>query len=393
MRQFLSEYLLPLIIAFAVFMGLILNNALDHFFKAPPASAQNKSAVYAYTLVSSPAIADRLLMSGDSSDQIFLFGSSELTGADGSWPYHFISDRFATKVIGVGHAGNQCFSIFTQLLANKERLKDAPIVIMVSPTWFQGKDALGTSSQVFLEFVNEQFLRKITNSEASGFKQYFGKRLAEMYDDFTSPSLALKGCYYDYQASKSIFHQPIYGSFTLMDRLLESLKSDSAQISDKSYSRKKINPDQVSLNWDSLFRSSKEQQLKLATNNSWGVNNEYYSTFVNGKHSEVNVVSDAENIELADFCMMVKLLRHYNANASFVIAPMNPYFYSGMDRLETVINQIRTQISSNRFACLDMWVSDTTNYEKGLLRDVMHIGPYGWYKIDRFIIENYRLNK
>ncbi len=394
MKQVAGGYLLPLILAIAVLMALIFNGSLDSVFKDRTASSENPNAVYADKLVDFPQLADQLLMSGVSSDRIYLFGSSELTGSDSTWPYNFISDRFSTKVIGVGHAGNQCFSIYTQLLANKERLKHAPIVIMVSPTWFQGKDALGTSSAIFLEFATNPYLQKINRIKTNEFKDYFGQRLSEMYNDFTSPSLALKECYYDYQSSKSIFHKPFYGTFISIDRMLEGFKDGNTNTGAVStYVRKPIVRDSVHLNWDSLYKYSKEHQLSLATNNDWGVNAEYYSTYVNGHHSEVQIVAENENVELTDFIMLVKMLKHYGADASFVIAPMNPYFYVGMKELEPVINMIRTEISSHDFPCLDMWVPDTTHYEKGLLRDVMHLGPYGWYKIDRFIIENYQLSK
>jgi poly-D-alanine transfer protein DltD len=38
-----------------------------------------------------------------------------------------------------------------------------------------------------------------------------------------------------------------------------------------------------------------------------------------------------------------------------------------------------------------MFEPDTNKYDKALLSDVMHLSPYGWYKIDRFIIDNYHL--
>jgi len=29
-----------------------------------------------------------------------------------------------------------------------------------------------------------------------------------------------------------------------------------------------------------------------------------------------------------------------------------------------------------------LWTSDTTRFEPGILTDVMHLGPLGWYRVD-----------
>ncbi len=93
--------------------------------------------------------------------QLYILGSSELTDDTEATPYNFISERFHTKMTGIGHAGNQCFSIYSQLLANEKRLKKAHIVIVLSPGWFYGPNARGTSSSLLLEYNSSEYLKKI----------------------------------------------------------------------------------------------------------------------------------------------------------------------------------------------------------------------------------------
>ena len=42
---------------------------------------------------------------------------------------------------------------------------------------------------------------------------------------------------------------------------------------------------------------------------------------------------------------------------------------------------------------LNIFETDTTQYDKAILRDIMHMSDYGWYKVDQFIINTYHLAK
>ncbi len=57
------------------------------------------------------------------------------------------------------------------------------------------------------------------------------------------------------------------------------------------------------------------------------------------------------------------------------------------------MDSVRSEINTAQFPVLDFWTSDSTRFEKGVLKDVMHLSEYGWYKADRFISEQYRLGR
>ena len=77
----------------------------------------------------------------EDSNTILLLGSSELTQQDPNkaMPFNFIPNHTHYDVLGIGHAGNQSFSIFTQLLSGHEFLKNSKVVFIISPSWFLKK--------------------------------------------------------------------------------------------------------------------------------------------------------------------------------------------------------------------------------------------------------------
>ena len=226
---------------------------------------------------------DQFLRSGDSSETIFLLGSSELVHSSPAIPYNFISNHFKTKLKAVGHAGNQCFSMYTQLLANYQRLNNAPVVIILSPGWFESKASKGTTSKIFLEFNSESFLKNInSNTVDTKFKNYANKRIAQLYSEFNSPNLPLKMMNFQYHASISLLHKIIFYPLIYSNHILSNQKEklEPTKQTGSSFKRLSIIPQAVSINWDSLFFSSKKEVLSKATNNNLGIENEYYTEYI-----------------------------------------------------------------------------------------------------------------
>ena len=342
----------------------------------------------------------QFLQSGNGTENIFLLGSSELTSGGEALPFHFISNHFTTQVKGVGHDGNQCLSIYSQLLANENRLENVPVVIILSPGWFYKKDSRGTSSDLFLEFNSKNFIENILKIDAPNivpFKQYEAKRIGNFYTEIVNPDINLRRLYFEYQSSKSKFHQrifyPVIQSNIFCNSLkhrLSNSKNDVPEI-ENSATRKPAISESVIINWDSLFLVSKQEHLEQATNNSWYINNEYYNQYIKGKTRKIYRVSAEDNQELEDFYMLVKLLRTKNANASFIIIPLNPYYYTNIAALTPLITTLETELKSNQFPCLNLWNADTATFDKGVLTDVMHLSKYGWYQVNKFIVETYHL--
>jgi poly-D-alanine transfer protein DltD len=398
-KQILAAYILPALISISAVLWLASNEALNQslFEKKNPDPTNSKPCIFIENFRDNPECESQFLADDPNHQNIFLLGSSELTGATPASPFNFISERFSTKLKAVGHAGNQCFSIYSQLLANEKKLANAPVIIILSPMWFLSKEAGGTSSTIFLEFNSENFLRHIINDDSAGtFKQYENQRISDMFGDFSSPGFGLKKLHFDHQAKKSFLHYLVYKPISSTDRLLLNLKQRVFSGTQDDYhfvAHRSIQPENVKLDWDSLYAYSKKEFLDNATNNNWGIGNDYFSQYIQGRTGGIVVVPENKNIELQDFRMLLKLLKDKKANASFLIIPMNPYFYLNLKEATPLINTISREISQTGFPCLNYWVDDSVKYEKGILKDIMHLSPYGWHKANRFIVETYQLAK
>lgn len=403
MKRLVGTILLPSVIAAAVVFFLATTGAFKSIFALQPEVKKNDlpvdSILFVDNFVNFPQMESAFIRSGKEADNIFLLGSSELTSGGDALPFNFVSKHYTSNVIGVGHAGNQCFSIYSQLLANGEMLNGAPVVIVLSPMWFMDNYANGTAAPLFLEFNSEHFIEKINALPESEFKDHELKRIADMFGDLTSPHLQLRQAFLSHQASKHVINKILYAPLQLVNSGLIQLKKITANNHPsvitlaRDNRRKPLSQDPVRINWDSLFTASKQEVLTHSTNNTWGVDDEYFTTYVNGGQSKFNVPGFDKNQEWKDFEMLIKLLKAKKVNASFIILPMNPYYYSTIKDLDPVVSGAAKLMNENGFPTLNYWVTDTAKFEKGILKDVMHLSSAGWYKADKFIIDTYKLQK
>jgi len=225
MKQILSVCIVPLMISVIAIFFIAQNEKVNKFLfaKITTENTVKPDSNYIPFFQGNSFFQEHFLEHRDSAVTIYLLGSSELTTYTPAIPYNFISHHFKERVISVGHAGNQCLSIFAQLLANEKRLKNAPIVIDISPTWFESKSANGTSSEVFLEFMTERFLKNIIHDENdSRFHDYLFNRVAQLYSEFSSPGLELKIMNFKCRASKSFIHEALYAPLIFCDKILLS---------------------------------------------------------------------------------------------------------------------------------------------------------------------------
>jgi poly-D-alanine transfer protein DltD len=396
MKQFVLVYVLPLIAAIAITLNLALSNPANHFFfedKSPQKSI-NADFRYLENFYDEPLYENQFLNSDSQAATIYLLGSSELTHNSNAIPYNFISDHFKVKVKAIGHAGNQCLSIFSQLLANQQKLDNAPIAIVLSPGWFESKTSKGSPSDVFLEYNSYRFLNKIiTSNDADEFNAYLNNRIAALFEEFNSPNLELRLMNYRHQSSLSFLHKSLYTPVITADEELLKLRNKIHPIPQNNHpfhARISIAQENFFINWDSLYSNSKEQVINNASGNKLGIANNYYPAFKN-KKGRIQPVSNEHNQELNDMLVLIKFLKEKHANASFIISPLNPFYYKNLKDLSPTIAIIEQAIKTNGFKYLNMFEPDTNKYDKALLSDVMHLSPYGWYKIDHFIIDNYHL--
>lgn len=401
MKRLLLVQVLPLVLVISGIIYLTSSGILRYTLFPPPAPKYSAASVegtrYLPHIKGEWQLEDYLLSTGSDHENIFMFGSSELTSASEANAYRFISKQFSTQLVAVGEAGNQCFSIYSQLLACRYRLDGAPVVIILSPGWFEGKYAAGTTAPVYMNYVSPWMLQKMMYDSSAHCRRYVINRFASLYPDITSPAPMHREMYLRYCAGRDPFSAayctplriPISFSF-LNVPFTYIVPSRESQVPD---ARHTIVPDSVSINWDSLLQAARTKALAGITTNSIGINDDYYNQFVKGKTSKVHPVPRSSNTELEDFHELVKLLKDRNVNASFIIMPMHPHYYTNLHELQPVMDEITTTLADAKLPVYNMFVTDTAAYDKALLTDVMHPGDYGWYRMSRFIIETYHLSE
>jgi D-alanine transfer protein len=386
-------YLFSLTIAILVLLGL--KKYIDDlvFLQALHKEAPPFSRMYYSNLTSDPSLEHTMLSGTDSSGVIYVFGSSELTSYSEALPFNFISNNFKNKVVGIGHAGNQCFSIYSQLLAHEDRLNGAPVFIILSPGWFANK---GTSSECFLEYNSSTMMNAILNSEKNDeFKKYEMQRVADLYPEFTNPDVNFRMMFLENKANQNSINRIFLSPLIYANSWLNSAKEQmfAKETSPVPYYKNVLVNEHKKVAWDSLFAASKKEKEESVTNNSWGINDEYYSTYINGNRIEMYINQGEDNTEWQDFTMLVRMLKEKKVNASFMILPMNPFYYTNTKELTPFISKLNQEVILSGFPCLNMWNDDTTTFDKALLKDVMHLSSYGFYKVDEFLVNTYKLTK
>lgn len=397
MKQLLVTTLLPLIAAAAAWLFLRGEQQLPQKLFAPqqhevkPADIVGKRWIQEFN--GEPVLEDYLLKTGEGYENIFLFGSSELTSSSDAVSYRFVSRHFHTQVVGVGEAGNQCFSIYTQLLASAGRLKGAPVVIILSPSWFAGHDAVaGTPAEIWLKYNSPAMLQRISRDSSASEKAYFAERFAALFYDFNRPDPEHRKLFYNYQVNRNPFCKALYTPLGQALPFFTDGMSAPVAAATAPYKRSPIQTDQVHLNWDSLYEAAKVRARAAATNNTMGVNNEYYDQFVKGRRGEFFPVPRSQNREMDDFHALLRLMQRRGVNASFIILPVNLLYFKNPEALQPGVDELTTAIGKTGFPCYNMFDTDRTHFEKEMLTDVMHPGEYGWLKMTRFIIETYHLD-
>ena len=148
------------------------------------------------------------------------------------------------------------------------------------------------------------------------------------------------------------------------------------------------------INWDSLTDVSKAKFKTISNNNDLSVENNYYSAWLKNKpKKKLEFVDEDNNQELQDFYALVRFLKHNHCKAQFVIMPLNTKAHENLNVLVPTINSINKALGDANFNILDLFTPNVTSYEEGILEDIMHPYNVGWYKIDKFILDNFNDDK
>lgn len=329
-----------------------------------------------------------------------VLGSSELTSEHlEALPKNFFKTQ---RSFSLGHAGFQSFAILACLAANRTLLQQSKITIILSPGWFEKQYSSGTSLNSFFEFCPPNYLYQIYKDELLDFqtKAHIQKFMSVNYDKISSPNAVIRlmgrktmsevtnimNWPYDFFDKKEIqFMEQVDFNLISQRTILNSLTLPS---SDRYHFYNRP------IKWDSLTDVSKAKFKTISNNNDLSVENNYYSAWLKNKpKKKLEFVDEDNNQELQDFYALVRFLKHNHCKAQFVIMPLNTKAHENLNVLVPTINSINKALGDANFNILDLFTPNVTSYEEGILEDIMHPYNVGWYKIDKFILDNFNDDK
>lgn len=329
-----------------------------------------------------------------------LLGSSELTSnhLKGLAHNYFNDPEQNNKLFSLGHAGFQSLGILTVLAANKELLKSSKITIILSPGWFEKQYCGGISLKSFFEYATPNYMYQILKDTSidANTRNYIAGYVQGNFDKISSPDEAMR--LFNKTSNFELNRAANYPFKKLNETELKrrgqtDLYLISQQVILKSLRELKIPKykfNSAIVNWDSLMRDAKIEFKKISTNNNQAVENVYYDKWLKNKRKKQLIAVDKSlNQEYKDFVALVEFLKAAGCHPAFVIMPLNPKAHEDLSVLQPIVNEVNEVLKTADFKTLNMFNSNTSQYEDGLLEDIMHPYNLGWYKIDKFILETY----
>ena len=317
-------------------------------------------------------------------ENIILLGSSEL-GTFPRSPYLELPDSLNIPCIGFGHAFHQSFSMACQALAGREFLKDAKICIIFSPGWLETE---GTNVEAFFEFVPTNFLRKILHDDkiSKTFKNKIGEYIHRNEDLIENPNQILKL----YQSAYLTQNVPfIKDKFDRFKNTIYSVRYDVKPLATN------LTKKSLPLEYKKQMQITKNEFIKSVKTNKIFVSDLYFTEHVldkeTGKIGNGNV-SNMDYLkcqEMKDFLMLIQILKYYQADVSIIIQPLNNYHYRGIENLNPAIQSIEKELKSKNIPYLNLFAYSKAEFEPAVLNDIMHLGNYGWMKVNHFLVEKY----
>lgn len=330
-----------------------------------------------------PFLSDALHKTLTDGSSILLMGSSELTSADHpSKPVRFFNNELNVPLVAIGHAYNQSFSIYAQLLATGADLTNARVAILVSPTWFFGKEGKrGSNLASFLEYQPSPSLYRI-------------QQLVKDRDTLATPVPAYLYEHIDELGSTQPIVQWLTRDGSWRSRALYSFsepwyaevirRTRPEMLAEQPVSLWTPEPRQhlTAERWKELYKEGIAEHLAQCTNNSVYVYDEYYTEYVKGETRKLEAEGFEKNREMHDLLRLLNYVQAKGGRPFFIIQPLNPYVYTNLKEMTPIVDWVRGQLDQRDLPYLDLWVDDTTQFRPGTLTDVMHLGPLGWYRVD-----------
>ena len=319
------------------------------------------------------------------SGKIVLFGSSELV----KYPdQRFLPQKFFNNELNIplrvqGNEGHQTFVIMSQLAAldNETIRNNARIAILLSPSWFTGSNENGLTMPKFLEYMYSGMMNKLY------FESETDDKYKYLISDYIKENVSL------IKEPSFIYKYPL--NVLEKDYLNNEIKKFIIQNFDyKNIKVETLNYVKPKLDYDKLRAEAKNIEIP-SSNNNFGINNEYYSKFIEPEIAKNNfpfsIIIPPEldkNEEFQDFLVLLDFLDKYKIKPLFIMQDLNPYVFAGnREEANELMATIKSKVLEHNFEYMDMWTYKKEDFEMNSLTDIVHLDELGWIKVNQKIID------
>ncbi|MCG3678356.1 D-alanyl-lipoteichoic acid biosynthesis protein DltD [Aliarcobacter butzleri] len=319
------------------------------------------------------------------SGKIVLFGSSELV----KYPdQRFLPQKFFNNELNIplrvqGNEGHQTFVIMSQLAAldNQTIRNNARIAILLSPSWFTGSNENGLTMPKFLEYMYSGMMNKLY------FESETDDKYKYLISDYIKENVSLiKDPSFIYKYPLNVLEKD-YLNNEMKKFIIQNFDYKNIKVETLNYVKPK-------LDYDKLRAEAKNIEIS-SSNNNFGINNEYYSKFIEPEIAKNNfpfsIVIPPEldkNEEFQDFLVLLDFLDKYKIKPLFIMQDLNPYVFAGnREEANELMAIIKSKVLEHNFEYMDMWTYKKEDFEMNSLTDIVHLDELGWIKVNQKIID------
>lgn len=327
-------------------------------------------------------------------DILPVYGSSEFSAESEFHPSKIFDgkpDGFVPFLIGRG--GSQSLVHVLSLAAQGETLRGKKIAVILSPQWFTPE---GITSQYldqnFSPLQAYQILEDPTISK--DLKQEIENRLLEFPEVMSKYPTLKRNLLLDQDTmSLSVPRQVearIAGRIEHLGLTVQDLYDTASfvpLVHEDRIQKNAGSDSSWSFDWDKLRELAQKQGTEATGNNPFGILDSYYTKYIEPQLAQNKGVESKAKLypspEYQDLQLLMKVLKEREAQALFVIVPVNGpwYDYIGFSRQERTAyySRVAQMIKQSGFEVADF---SGHEYDRNFLQDTMHIGWKGWVYID-----------
>lgn len=320
---------------------------------------------------------------------LLIFGSSELRALEN---YEEKVSNFLNapdmNVVTMGGGYFQSLSHVMELGAVSDEILNKKVALFLSPQWFSSS---GTPADAFpTRFGEENLLKFLDNNRISDAnKKYVLERTINLLTNSPTQLSRVKKYKEAYLNSASID-----GIYTYIMRQYWQLRGKYSVFRQMDEMERELPMvDLEHMDFDKMLELAQKQGEASCTNNEFGVNDEYWDSYVKETYEKGEIEEKKEvfidSVEYEDFKCFLNVARQLDIEVIVVSIPVNEKWYTFQGML---CNEYYGKINEIVQEYDNVTLVDMTEYadEPYFFMDVMHLGWKGWVRISEALYKEFK---